>query len=532
MNPVRKSLLLILVLLLTALCACAAANSEYPLDSISGRVSVNEDRYIVLTSGNLADHPDLLSAIGKTAEELQADWTERGVRLQAWQKDMKVRIEVSVVQDEDSARYYDLKAQDNGTRGTYYKEQKTKVTEQGYIVNESDHKLYSKSGYYFVFEYLLRGDAGQYRGIMRKNIRNGYTLIVDYRKMDGTKLSKTDKDRSNTFMNGIVIDDLAPAPAAGTVTGQETNSGADTPEAPAGVAGTLSVTVLPPAETNDGVFTVEGTAYPGSEVIVIGMRWTGTSHRFTTTATKAGRFKVNVALPEEGLYQFTINMCLNGNEQPVADAVLNTTSYLKSLLPLSLDAEIPEVLTSDELVISGTTVKNVTIQCIVSNGTMTFDKTVKTNGTGKFKFKIPTAQEGEYSIILALAKKGLDSKRLTWTATRSLTAEDNRSRTISSARKVSYANLTKKLDTYIGSTLVYEAHIVDVKEVGDEWIITAALKLNKGTYSDFLIYMAGDNPGLAPGAKVKLYGTCIGAYQEQSEEDGVNYPGFDYLYFE
>ena len=367
---------------------------------------------------------------------------------------------------------------------------------------------------------------------MRKNIRNGYTLIVDYRKMDGTKLSKTDKDRSNTFMNGIVIDDLAPAPAAGTVTGQETNSGADTPEAPAGVAGTLSVTVLPPAETNDGVFTVEGIAYPGSEVIVIGMRWTGTSHQFTTTATKAGRFKVNVALPEEGLYQFTINMCLNGNEQPVADAVLNTTSYLKSLLPLSLDAEIPEVLTSDELVISGTTVKNVTIQCIVSNGTMTFDKTVKTNGTGKFKFKIPTAQEGEYSIILALAKKGLDSKRLSWTATRSLTAEDNRSRTISSARKVSYANLTKKLDTYIGSTLVYEAHIVDVKEVGDEWIITAALKLNKGTYSDFLIYMAGENPGLAPGAKVKLYGTCIGAYQEQSEEDGVNYPGFDYLYFE
>ena len=44
--------------------------------------------------------------------------------------------------------------------------------------------------------------------------------------------------------------------------------------------------------------------------------------------------------------------------------------------------------------------------------------------------------------------------------------------------------------------------------------------------------MAGENPGLAPGAKVKLYGTCIGAYQEQSEEDGVNYPGFDYLYFE
>lgn len=532
MNPVRKSLLLILVLLLTALCACAAAGSEYPLESISGRVSVNEDRYIVLTPGNLAEHPDLLSSIGKSAEELQSDWAERGVQLQAWQKDMKVCIEVSVVQDEDSSRYYDLKAQDNGTRGTYYKEQKTKVTELGYIINESDHKLYSKSGYYFVFEYLLRKDDGQSRGIMRKNIRNGYTLIVDYRKMDGTKLSKTDKDRSNAFMNGIVIDDLAPAPADGTVTGQETASGEDTPPAPAGVAGTLSVTILPPAETNDGVFTVEGTAYPGSEVIVIGMRWAGSSHQYTTTATKAGNFKVKVTLPEEGLYQFTVNMCLNGNQQPVADAVLNTTTYSRTLLPLSLDAEIPEVLTSDELVISGTTVKNVTIQCIVSNGTMTFDKTVKTNGTGKFKFKVPTSQEGEYNVILSLSKKDLNSKRLTWTTTRSLTAEDNRSRTISSAQKVSYANLTKKLDTYIGKTLVYEAHIVDVKEVGEEWIITAALKLNKGQYSNILIYMAKDNPGLAPGAKVKLYGTCVGAYQEQSEEGDVTYPGFDYLYFE
>ena len=532
MNPVRKSLLLILVLLLTALCACAFAATEYPLESISGRISINEDTYVVLTPGNLAEHPDLLSSIGQTAEELQADWAARGVQLQAWRKDKKVCIEVSVVQDEDASRYYDLTAVDGSTRGKYYNEQKTKASKEGYIVVESDYKRHEKSGYYFIFEYLIRNEEGQSRGVMRKTIRNGYTLIVDYQKKDGTKLAKTDRDKSRLFINNIVIDDLAPAPAEGTITGQVTDSGTDTPAVPASVAGTLSVTVLPPEETNDGVFTVEGTAYPGSEVIVIGMRWAGTSNRYTATATKAGKFKVDVALPEEGLYQFTINMCLNGNDQPVADAVLNTTTYSKSRLPLALDAEIPEVLTSDELVISGITVKNVTIQCIVSNGTMTFDKTVKTNGTGKFKFKIPTAQEGEYSIVLALAKKGLDSKRLTWTAVRSLTAEDNRSRTINSARKVSYANLTKKLDSFIGQTLVYEAHIVDVKEVGEEWIITAALKLNKGNYSDFLIFMSGENPGLAPGAKVKLYGTCVGAYQEQSEEGDVTYPGFDFLYFE
>ena len=50
--------------------------------------------------------------------------------------------------------------------------------------------------YYFIFEYLIRNDEGQSRGIMRKNIRNGYTLMVDYQKKDGTKLAKTDRDRS------------------------------------------------------------------------------------------------------------------------------------------------------------------------------------------------------------------------------------------------------------------------------------------------------------------------------------------------
>ena len=62
--------------------------------------------------------------------------------------------------------------------------------------------------------------------------------------------------------------------------------------------------------------------------------------------------------------------------------------------------------------------------------------------------------------------------------------------------------------------------------------ITAALKLNKGKYSNFLIYSAKEDPGLASGSKVKMYGKCIGPHQIQSEEGNTSYPAFDFLFFE
>ena len=531
-DPVRKSLLLILVLLLTAVCACAAAETEYALSAVGGKIAFDESRYIVLTPENLSDHPDLLTSIGKTADELRSDWEDRSVLMQAWSKDQKTCVEVSLFQDEYSAKYYDLEARSSADRRQYYSDILTKAREQGNVIISNDLKMHKKSGHYVVYQYLRNVDGKDCRGIARKTVRKGYTLYVDYQVYD-RKPTKTDEDRSRHIINSVEIDTTVTAAQPAAVTGQEAPVAEASSDVPAGAAGMLSVTVLPPAKTNDGVFTVEGTAYPGSEVIVVAMRWSGSSasDHYNTVANKSGQFKVKVTLPEEGNYQMSITMDINN--VPVADAFLNSVLYSKSALPYTLDAEIPEVLTSDELVISGTTVKNVEIQCIVMKGSVTVPiKSVKTNGTGKFRFKIPTKEEGEYDITLVFSKKNLSTERLTAKATRSLTAADTKALTASKAVKVSYNNLIKKLDSFIGQTLVYEAHITDVKQVGDEWMITAALKLNKGTYSNFLIYMAKDNPGLAAGSKAKLYGVCTGAYPVQSEEENISYPGFDYLFFE
>lgn len=531
-DPVRKSLLLILVLLLTAVCACAAAETEYPLDAVSGRISFNEDNYVVLTPGNLSDHPDLLSSIGKTADELKTDWEARGVVLQAWAKgDKKTCVEVALVQDEESAKYFDTESRTKAERSQWSKEVQSKAKNQGYAVFAPVVKKHEKSGNYVEFEYLFKGDGEEHRGILRKIVRNGYTLTLDYQAYN-RKPSRTDEDRSRHIVNTVVIDkSTAPVTAVNGDKAPETAADANIP---AGASNTLSVSVLPPAKTNESTFSIEGSAYPGSEVIVVAMRWSGSSFQFPTTAGSNGKFKAKVTLPDEGLYQITVNMCIN--DVTVADAVLNSVTYSKTALPYTLNPEIPDVLTSDELTISGTTVKNVEIQCIVTVGDTVIKvkprDMLKTNGNGTFTFKVPTELEGEYDITLRFQKKGLNNERYNKKATRTLSAADRNARTAAKAIKVNYNTLVKKLDSYRGKTIIFDAHITDVKQVGDQWMITAAQKLNRGKYSNYLIYMADEDPGLVVGAKVKICGICTEAYPIQSEEDNTSYPGFDYLFFE
>ncbi len=523
----RKSLLLILVLLLTAVCACAAAETDYPLEAVSGRISFNENLYVVLTPSNLSEHPDLLTAIGKTADELKADWEDRHVMMQAWSKDQKTCVEVILTQDEDSAKYFDVELRTGAERKDYMKGLVARLKTQGYFISSSEIKLHKDSGHYVEIEYRYVGEGKDYRGLLRRVVRNGYTLSVDYQVFD-RKPRGADKDRSRHIVNSVVIDKAASAPS---VSGEQAPDSKGNADVPAGAADKLRVTSVLPVKTNDPVFTVEGTAYPGSEVIVVAMRWSGSSYQFPTVAGNNGKFSVKVTLPDEGLYQITVNMCINNIA--VADAVLDSVTYSKTTLPYTLDAEIPAELTSDELVISGVTVKNVEIQCIVMRGTVTIPvKTIKTNGTGKFRFKVPTTEEGEYDITLIFSKKGLNTERINKKPVRKFSSADSNARSASKATKVSYANLVKKLDSYIGQTIGFDVHITDVKQVGEEWMITAAQKLNRGKYSNYLIYMAGEDPGLTPGVKVKVYGVCTGAYPIQSEEENTSYPGFDFLFFQ
>ena len=535
----RKKFLVLLIIVLVACCAAAAAATEYELKPCSGKMSLDENTYVVLTPDNLADHPDLMRNIGKTKDELLADWEARGVQLQAWTKKLDTCLEVIVIQDEESEQFFDLERQTREVRTQYlnlHRESNKKFIQNGYTLMNIKWKKQKLGGNFLTFEYKRLTDAGLCRGLMRKTVRNGWTVILDYQVFDRLP-RKSDTDYLNKIANTVEFEEVEPRPldAASSSASSDGSEEGQTPTVVSGSAsGLLKINVPPPLETNTETFTIEGTTTPGAHLIGVAMRWSAsTPLKFTTDASKAGNFKLKVTLPDEGVWLVTLNLEVNG--AIVAEEVFDTTTFSRTVLPVTMTADVPEQLTGNELTISGVTSKGVEIQCIVSNTAAPdhpYNDTVRTNGTGKFRFKVPTAAEGTYDITLVFSKKNYNTKRLTYTAVRKFSEQEVQAKTTSKAVHPGYAALNKKLETYIGQTMVYKAWIVEVKENDGEWIITAALKKNKKGYSDFLVFDASADPGLTADNQVKIYGICIGSYPIQSEEGDTSYPRFDFLYAE
>ena len=533
---------MLMVLLLSAVCAWAAADTTFSLEPCSGTISINEANYIVLTQGNLDDHPELIASIGKTKEELLADWKERGVQLQAWNEKMDVCLEVTVVQDDDSRQYYDLEQQPKSVRTEFLRHLRSSghYASMGYtmlipgrVIKEPAWKKHTNGGNFIMFEYKRTVDDQSWRGVVRHAIRNGYTILLDYQVFNRLPI-KRDDDNLRKIANTVTFTKVDPVP--GGQSGQSsTDDGQEQVVTAPATNGLLTVTVQPPAETADGIFTVEGTTTPGGHIIGVAMHWSSANEsaiRFETDASaKTGNFKVKFVLPEEGVWQTTLNLEVNG--QITSEAILRGTVYSKSTIPIALSSQVPAELHADELVVSGVTESAVTIQCIVTHdGQETVMKPVRTNRTGKFSFKIPTVSEGAYEVVLAMQKKGFSNRREKYTTNRVITAQDTMDRTATKAIHPAYATLARNPDKYVGSTIYYDAHIVAVDQVEDEWIITAALKKSGGEYSNYLYYIAKSDPQLAVGNKQKLYGTMIGTHSVESEEGNAAYPELDYLFHE
>lgn len=533
----RKALFILFLLAVGLFVVSASADTAFPLESCSGTVMIDETSYIVLTPSTLSDHPDLLATLGRSLETTTADWAARGVQLQAWTRKMDACLEITVVQDEESARYFDTERQSRETRQEYlalHKGASSKFAAQGWTITNLDWKKQKLGGNFLTFEYKRTSGDRTIRGVARKTVRNGYTIMLDYQVYGKYPQERLPRSSDNGYLNKI----------ANTVEFQQVEPGssytssdgtAESGESgfTATVTGTamLDVTAAPPEQTNTGAFKIEGTATPGLQVIAVAMRYSGSQPlNFTADVPKSGRFKVDVSLPEEGLWHITLNLMSGDNV--VAEANFLTTTYSKILIPVTMDAEIPEEIPGDELILSGVTSGGVTVQCIVTNGTETFDKTITTNRTGVFRFKVPSSTEGEYDIALIFQKKNFSTVRKTGTANRVLSPAEILQNKTKKAVTASYANLTKKLDTYIGQLMYFNVYIVSVTRSGEEWLITVAAKKNNG-YSNLMIFTAQEDPGLVTDSKVKIYGTCVGAHLIQSEEDGdVTLPSFDYLYHE
>ena len=513
----RKAVFLIILVLLTCAFAYAAADTELSLAPSPGSVTIPENKYIILTQDNLDDHPDLLASIGMTKEQMLSDWEERGVVLQAWFNNQKLDacLEVSVRQDEDARIYYDLvnHSADPGWKAFIASHKgNSAYSEEGYSFKEIEKKQKNIEchNYLLLLKYKRTTSVKTYWGYAYKTVARGYTVVLDYQVYD-RGLRTGDLNELNKIVNTLqFVDGDTPAPGAAF----------------------LQITTPPPLETSDNTFTVEGRTNPGAHLIGVLMRINSAEPvRFYADANaKNGEFKMKVTLPEENVWLMTINVEMN--DQIVAEEVFDTTTYKKTLIPIKFTSGIPEVLTKDETVISGVTGKGVTVQCIVTNGTSTFDKQIKTNGTGKFTFKVPTALEADYHFTLVFSKKNFDTKRFTGSASRNLSDEDRRNAIKKEAIKPAYSNLCKNLDTYVNKIMGYNLYIADVIQIGNEWYIKAAMVKNNAGYKNIVYFITDEEPDVKIDSQMLMYGTCIGPYVIPSEEGDEKYPAFDLLYME
>ena len=541
----RKCLFVILLAALLSCCCAALADTEYSLSPLPLNVTLRDDRTVV-TPDTLGQHPELLTVIGMSRDDTIAEWQSRGVVLQAWSP-IKAKyscLEITVAQGDEAAQYADLMThpEEKAAWKEYvnsFKKNDTWIA-RGYTF-QSFEQRHAGSNYYVLLKYKRSAASGDYRGYMARTVYQGYTLVFDLKVYNQLPV-----DQNMNELNRV-IKTVVSAPAAAvqataavsSVSQEEAPSGEAADGAPASAPAPgvqVDITQGPPAETNTNTFTVEGVTKPGTHIIGVLMRiGSSDSLKFETDANeKTGAFKLKVTIPEkeENIWLMTLNV-LEGDKL-VADLVFNNTTYKKTLIPVTLDQEVPEKIYSDELVIAGTTMKAVDVQCIVTDsaGNTVADKKSHPNGTGRFTFKLALKEEDEYSIALVITKKGYETKRFLYTVSRFLTEEARQALIRKQAVRVGYSALNSRIDQYIGKTMTFTVWITEMEEIGDEWRITAAGAKTNDHYSQLMVFIAEQEPAFAVEEKHTLFGICRQPYQIQSEETVEMIPSFDLLFWD
>lgn len=505
-----RKLLFSLLLLLALMVSCASAET-FTFDSIYATCTISDD-YIILTPDNLDRHPEWVAKIAADETALLEDYEARGVLLQAWTQSGDACLEITAVQDELGKRLFDIDAQITQTR-TNYRVQHAKgqiYADEGHVYSSAEWKKTNQYGRFLLLKYTCENEDNPHKGYARRTIRNGYTITLDY-KVFGRSLKSADEKAVNNVLGTWKFTTTLPKPDE--------------------CVPKLVFTSEPLQETYSGEFTVKGTGDPGLTIISVLMRMANPDEPIILeeTVNKSGEFSIDVDLPEEGIWNMTMTVL---NKDVITEEVFfdSTTNFDKDQIPINLDEPIPDVLPEDTFTVSGMTMRQTKVQCIVDG---VYDKQLTTNNTGRFSFKVPTNKDGKYTFTLVFEKKNYDTRRVEYIATRTLTEADIREDIREIAVKPAYSTLTDKITGYTGRTMGYTLYVMSVEPSGDEWITFMAMRKVSSGYRDIVVVMSREEPILTEGTQVKMYGTCTGQYEVIDENDKTKkYPSFDLLFWD
>jgi len=502
-----------MTLLLTALClmVCVPACAQtFYYNDFYAKITVPKKEYTLLTADNLDMHPVWVETQGSTPAELAESWREDGVLLTAVALNDDVNVVITAVKNDETIRLFDLDQQTTATR-TSYKAAFTDndvLQDEGYTFQSATWENDKEDGRFLVLKYKRALHGKSSAGYAYHTIRNGYAITIDYQVYD-RNVKNADLKALESIMKTFEFSMKQAKPAASV------------PH--------IDLTDAPPTETNTGKFTVAGTCDPGLKLTGVILRMSSPEPiLIEKTANNSGKFTMNITLPEEGVWLMTLTV--QSGDVITEEIVFNTTTYQKTLLPVNFTSDIPAVIYDDQLTISGTTLQGVQVQCLSG---LDYAKMVKVNSTGKFSFKLPTTEAGEYDITLVFSKKNLDTRRYTFTVNRVVTDEQQQDRWRDDAVKPAYTTLTSKLEGYTGRVMGYDLYLVEAMPDENGYLLRMAMTKNSKSYKSIVYVRADELPAVEIGGKVKMYGECIGSL-EVTLSDGTteSCPAFALLFWD
>ena len=512
MRKIFLSLLMLVCLLLPA----AALADSFTFPEQGAACVIPSGKYTFITPDNVASKSTWLAEHNKTADEVLADFAARGVLLQAWSNSGDVCIEITAVQDLYGEQYYDINQVTETERKNYRIGHATDKTGEwralGYDYDsDAAWKNYKFGGRFLKLEYTRTVNGFSYRGLARKTVRNGWHIHVDYQVFD-RKPQSSDTSALEAIMTTWEFFEVTARPATSSTQ--------------------LIFTTTPPQETNTGKFTLEGNGSSGMRVMCVAMSMsTREAHRFETTINSKGKFELDVKLPKEGFWMLTYTV-YNGDLVVEEGGFDDGVTFDDSLLPVRMNASLPETmtLTGNSLTISGTTMKQTKVQCIVDGR---YNKSITTNNSGTFSFTFDTTEEGVYNITLVFEKKGYNARRFHCAATRELTEEDRKQAIRNDAIKPSYSNLKSKIAGYRGRYMVYTLNIKEITQTSTGYLTFAGMtKTKSGVYKEIVAIRTTEAPVWREGTAVRMYLKCLGMYDVVSDDGTDSYPYFDLQWIE
>lgn len=421
-------------------------------------------------------------------------------------------IRVVAHQEDDVARqYYDIDRYTPAMRTSIKDRYLDRMawTATGFRYTEAEWSNRQDQGRILNLVYNIRnGEEITYRGRQAYTVRNGWTFVLDIRAQ-GRRLT-TDEERAFTAF-------VASAAFPESV---------DVPPMPTGltIKGTL------PEETYKADVSLRGTTTKGATVSAYLLPDEGDPiHMGSDNADSGGEFRVDFQIPSSGDWRLYIKSELEGYQTTEEAAWI---SYYPRRIPVTFTSYPTGDVYDSQIVISGTTISGVTIQCMEGDT----NKKVKT-GSGDFSFTLDRTAMGERTVILSFSKKDFDNRRYEIVFNRQMEREDYAKMLDSQVQSLSFANLTENAEKYLGRLVKYSGEVLRVSSAEGMTYVQLGVKQDKeGNWTEQIIAVA-DNVAVSlyEGDKATVYFEVTGDFYgfpsmtSEGEQEEIELPAVKLL---